>query len=121
MDILQKQVGGDHYRNMAMQPCELFAKTKCTPFQANIWKYISRYKNKNGKEDLEKCIHYAELAHRFSCQGFLNFNHIQEVRRFCKVNNLSEAQTAIIVDAALDNYIEVIAACRLLISVEYEI
>lgn len=59
---LNNQIGGSHYKDMPFQPVELFAKTHCTAFQANIWKYISRYKTKNGKEDVEKCMHYAELA-----------------------------------------------------------
>ena len=68
---LDNQIGGSHYKDMPFQPVELFAKTHCTAFQANIWKYISRYKTKNGKEDVEKCMHYAELAKELKCNGQL--------------------------------------------------
>jgi hypothetical protein len=30
-------------------------------FQGNVIKYVCRYKNKNGIEDIEKIIHYCEL------------------------------------------------------------
>lgn len=49
---IDTQIGGNHYKKMPFQPVTLFAKTHCTAFQANIWKYISRYKFKNGKEDI---------------------------------------------------------------------
>ena len=30
-------------------------------FEGNVIKYVCRYKNKNGIQDLEKIIHYCEL------------------------------------------------------------
>lgn len=58
---LDRQVGGDYYKNMAIQPLEFTHKNNLNFCQGSIIKYICRYKNKNGKEDLEKVIHYAEL------------------------------------------------------------
>ena len=58
---LDVQVGGGHYKNMAIQPIEFTHKNNLNFCQGNIIKYITRYKNKNGKEDLEKVIHYAQL------------------------------------------------------------
>ena len=31
------------------------------PFQANVIRYVVRYEDKNGIEDLEKIIHYCEM------------------------------------------------------------
>ena len=56
------QVGGTHYKGLQMQPIILITKANCDFIQGNIIKYITRYKNKNGKQDIEKCIHYAQLA-----------------------------------------------------------
>lgn len=76
MKALDTQIGGNHYKNMSMQPVELFAKTRCTAFQANIWKYITRYKYKNGAEDIKKCMHYAELAIELNCNGNLGYKRM---------------------------------------------
>lgn len=58
---LDKQVGGDHYKNMVIQPLEYTHKNNLNFCQGNIVKYVTRYKNKNGIEDLKKVIHYTEL------------------------------------------------------------
>ncbi len=116
---LDNQIGGNHYKDMPFQPVELFAKTKCTAFQANIWKYITRYKNKNGKEDVEKCIHYAELAKELKCNGQLGIRKIQIIQIFCQVNKLPEEVRQIVVSAGFDNYDGVIKKCKQILRREY--
>jgi len=60
---LTKQVGGDHYKKMAIQPIDYCVANKLDPYQTNIIKYASRMYNKNQcLSDLDKIIHYAELA-----------------------------------------------------------
>lgn len=56
------QIGGDHYKNMVIQPGEFITKNKIPWYEANAIKYICRHKVKNGKQDLEKAIHYLQLA-----------------------------------------------------------
>lgn len=56
------QVGGGHYKNSAIQPLEYIQSNKLTFCEGNVVKYISRYKQKNGIEDLAKVVHYAFLA-----------------------------------------------------------
>jgi hypothetical protein len=58
---LLKQVGGNHYKEMVIQPIEFVHKNNLNFCQGNVIKYITRYKNKNGIEDLKKVKHYAEL------------------------------------------------------------
>lgn len=113
------QIGGGHYKTMPFQPIELYAKTRCTAFQANIWKYITRYKNKNGAQDIKKCSHYAQLAMEFSCDGRLSQKKIKIVHEFCSVNKLSEEQRNIVLAAGYDMYGEVIKFCRALLLKEY--
>jgi|TARA_R100001530_G_scaffold35674_1_gene27826 hypothetical protein len=55
------QVGGDHYRVLAVQPIEYITKNKLDWCEGNIVKYITRHAVKGGKEDIKKVIHYAEL------------------------------------------------------------
>lgn len=64
MDPLQKQIGGKHYQTMKIQPIEFIVGNKLDFIQGCIIKYVCRYKEKGGVEDLDKIIHYAELAKR---------------------------------------------------------
>ena len=56
-----KQIGGSHYKSFHIQPYEFISKNELSFFQGNVIKYVCRYKNKNGIQDLEKIIHYCEL------------------------------------------------------------
>ena len=57
-----KQVNGKHYKNMVVQPTEYIVKNKIPWLEANAIKYISRHAMKGGKVDLEKALHYIEMA-----------------------------------------------------------
>ena len=59
---LVAQEGGGHYKNRGIQPLEYTMKNKLSFCEGNVVKYISRYKSKNGIEDLAKVIHYALLS-----------------------------------------------------------
>mgnify|MGYP003644969052 CR=1 FL=1 len=56
-----KQVGGSHYKDCAIQPVDYIVENKLDFLEGNIVKYITRHKTKNGIEDIRKVIHYAEL------------------------------------------------------------
>lgn len=55
------QIGGSHYKNMIIEPSEYCQKNKLGWCESNVIKYVSRHRNKNGKEDIKKAIHYLEL------------------------------------------------------------
>ena len=54
-----KQVGGDHYQTMKIQPAEFVNKNKLLFAEGNAIKYICRagYKD-NDLKDLKKAAHY---------------------------------------------------------------
>jgi hypothetical protein len=58
---LDKQVGGGHYKDMAIQPIVYCQKNKLNALESFVVKYVSRHKNKNGAEDIKKAIHCLEL------------------------------------------------------------
>ena len=58
---LNIQVGGSHYKNFKIQPIEFIQKNNLSFIQGCIIKYICRYKDKNGLQDLEKIKHYVDL------------------------------------------------------------
>ena len=55
------QVGGSHYKDMVLQPIEFILANDLGFCEGNIVKYVCRYRNKGGSEDLKKVIHYAQL------------------------------------------------------------
>ena len=59
---LEKQVGGNHYKDCSIQPIEYIEKNNLTFCEGNIVKYVTRHRTKGeGKKDIEKVIHYAEM------------------------------------------------------------
>ena len=61
MSALNKQPGGTHYKDMAIQPVEFIVHNNLGFCEGNVVKYVSRWRNKNGIQDLEKAKHYIEL------------------------------------------------------------
>lgn len=62
-----KQIGGEHYKNFAIQPFEFFIKNSLPFHKADIIKRIMRYDLPGGKglEDLAKVIHEIEMIIEF--------------------------------------------------------
>ena len=52
------QVGGSHYKDKAIQPWDYIIANELGYLEGNVVKYVSRWKNKNGIEDLKKAQHY---------------------------------------------------------------
>ena len=59
---LLKQVGGDHYKKMVIQPAEFINKNKLLFAEGNAIKYICRHSTKGGIQDIDKAIHYLEMV-----------------------------------------------------------
>ena len=58
---LDVQVGGGHYKDFEIQPIEYIQKNALGFIEGSIVKYITRYEEKGGANDLDKIIHYCEL------------------------------------------------------------
>lgn len=58
-DVNEKQVGGTHYKT-AIQPWDYIAANNIGYFEGNVIKYVSRWRQKNGVEDLKKAVHYLQ-------------------------------------------------------------
>ena len=54
---LSIQEGGDHYKNMKIQPIEFIHANNIPFIEGAAIKYLCRHKNKNGIEDLKKASH----------------------------------------------------------------
>ena len=55
------QVGGDHYSKHNIQPIDYIIANEMNFCEGNVIKYITRYKDKGGRKDLEKAKHYIDL------------------------------------------------------------
>jgi hypothetical protein len=60
-NALRKQEGGNHYKDMAIQPVEFITANNLGFLEGNVVKYICRHQAKNGAEDIKKAIHYCEM------------------------------------------------------------
>lgn len=58
---LDIQVGGAHYKKFALQPVEFCHKHRLGYIKSCFVKYIARHSDKNGAQDLQKCLHYLDL------------------------------------------------------------
>ena len=61
INTLDTQVGGGHYKDFKIQPAEFIRANNLNFCQGNVVKYVTRYKGKNGIEDLRKAKHYIEM------------------------------------------------------------
>ena len=63
------QVGGTHYEQNAIQPWDFIIGNNLSYLVGNIIKYLCRYKNKNGVEDLLKARHYLDKLIEVETKG----------------------------------------------------
>ena len=54
------QIGGAHYKQMPLEHWDLVALAGLDYYQGNITKYVMRWRDKGGLEDLKKARHYLD-------------------------------------------------------------
>ena len=54
------QVAGSHYKGKTIQPWDYIASNELGYFEGNIVKYVSRWRDKGGVDDLRKAQHYLQ-------------------------------------------------------------
>jgi hypothetical protein len=60
MSANETQIGGEHYKDKAIQPWDYITSNHLGYLEGCIIKYVSRYKDKNGLEDLNKAKHFLD-------------------------------------------------------------
>lgn len=60
-EALDKQIGGDHYKSLPIQPIEYILANNLGWCEGNAIKYITRHKQKGQAKDIEKAIHYLQI------------------------------------------------------------
>jgi hypothetical protein len=57
----EKQEGGNHYKEFAIQPTEFIFRNNLGFIEGNVIKSVMRHRKKGGLQDLQKAKHYLEL------------------------------------------------------------
>jgi hypothetical protein len=60
MSANDNQVNGTHYKDKAIQPWDFIAGNDMGYLEGNVVKYVSRWRDKGGVQDLEKARHYLD-------------------------------------------------------------
>ena len=55
------QIGGDHYKDLPIQPIEYCQRNGLGAVESFVVKYVTRWRTKGGVEDLRKAIHLLEM------------------------------------------------------------
>ncbi len=58
---MDNQVGGNHYSKYKIQVVDIIDDHNLDFYEGNILKYLLRYKDKNGVQDLYKLEHYLQM------------------------------------------------------------
>lgn len=123
-DALNIQVGGTHYRGMKIQPVE-FAMANRWDFCAScVLKYLLRHGDKNGRQDLEKALHFVEL--REGLHSGWKAAEVIDIQDFIIANAVPKAESTALLALAqvvtigtVRAYLELKAAIQHLITVRY--
>ena len=58
---LDVQTGGDHYKDLLIQPVEYCYYNNIPALEGSVIKYVTRHRFKGGEEDIRKAIHCLEM------------------------------------------------------------
>ena len=64
---MSDQVGGDHYRNKAIEPIRYIMENNLGYCEGNVIKYVTRHREKGGAQDIRRAIQYLNfiLQHQY--------------------------------------------------------
>ena len=55
-----RQIAGDHYKGLKIQTWDYIVANNIGYLEGNVIKYVSRWRDKNGVQDLMKARHYID-------------------------------------------------------------
>lgn len=98
----ERQVGGEHYKAATYQHWDWAAENFGEGyFLGNITKYVTRWRNKNGVQDLEKALHYADKLYGLYSDGTYSIvaggrvAMVKQFTRFAVANSLGMTESRI--------------------------
>jgi hypothetical protein len=76
---MRRQVGGNHYSKLAIQPAEYTHANGLGHMEGDAIAYITRWRSKNGIDDLRKAVHSIELLIHLETEKELK--QIQDIKQ----------------------------------------
>ncbi len=61
MSAFDRQEGGNHYKDLPIQPVDYITANKIPFIEGNVIKYVTRWRNKGGVADLKKARHFLDM------------------------------------------------------------
>lgn len=104
----ETQVGGTHYAGKVQHWDYVNGALRGRYFEGNITKYVTRHEKKNGRQDVQKAVHYTEKLYELYKQratlpmrpmGDANFPHM--LTAFLDDAKLGELEERIVIQATL--------------------
>ena len=102
MTATDQQVGGKHYQEMAIQPIEFILANNMGFAEGSVIKYVSRWRQKGGVEDLKKALHFLEFIKESRNQiadmrqGFRVLKPTITAHKYIEANAIPEQEADII-------------------------
>ena len=88
----EQQVGGTHYKS-AYQHWDLIEKFNVGYLPAQVTKYLTRWKKKNGLQDLEKAEHFFDKF--LEREVAAHKAYVEDLERFLKENEVGVAESTV--------------------------
>lgn len=88
----ERQIGGDHYKGPDYEHWDWAHDCRLHGLPWTASKYVSRHRKKNGKEDLEKAVHYIDKAEELGVTGSCGTHRHAKFWRFALENQLTLAE-----------------------------
>lgn len=124
-DALKVQIAGSHYSKLKIQPMEFSMANGWDACSHTVLKYVTRHSDKNGRQDLEKALHCADMRQALCDQRWLG-GEVIEIQDYITANAVPAEEAAaltslsrVVWENSTRSYLELKAAIQHLISVRY--
>jgi hypothetical protein len=81
MSANNRQVGGTHYMDHPIQPWDAIIAWDCGFLDGNVIKYVVRFRDKGGIQDLKKARHYLDKLIEVYEQRESDYERYEAVKR----------------------------------------
>lgn len=126
-DALKVQIAGSHYSKLKIQPMEFSMANGWDACSHTVLKYVTRHQDKNGRQDLEKALHCADMRLALLDLGAKPVREVIEMPDYIVANALPPEEAAaltalarVVWENSTRAYLELKAAIEHLITVRYD-
>jgi len=125
-DALKVQIAWSHYSKLKIQPMEFSIANGWDACSHTVLKYVTRHQDKNGRQDLEKALHCADMRLALLPCGARPVAEVIEIQDYILANAVPPEEAAaltslsrVVWENSTRSYLELKAAIQHLITVRY--